>query len=112
MKKFIVFLICGVLVLAGCVTTKFPDGRTETEFQTDQMIAVYQATLPMAQMAFDMWLQYQETQEGRDEIKFQREKEQREAMIQNIKDALEALQTMRNAQAPESEQGTPEKETP
>ncbi len=98
MKKFFVVLFCCVLIVAGCITTKFPDGRTETEFKVDQMIAVYQATLPMAQMAFDMWLQYEEAKTDRDEVKFQREKESREEMIQNIKDALATLQAMRQTE--------------
>lgn len=95
MKKILLVLFCCVLIVAGCVTTKFPDGRTETEFKVDQMIAVYQATLPMAQMAFDMWLQYEEAKTEKDEVKFEREKAQREAMIENIKEALAGLQAMR-----------------
>jgi len=106
MKKYFLVAMCCVAIVAGCVTTKFPDGRTETEFQVDQMIAVYQATLPMAQMAFDMWLQYEDTKTDRDEIKFQREKEEREAMIENIKEALATLQAMR--ENPPKEKNTTE----
>jgi hypothetical protein len=85
------------MVMTGCVTIKDASGNTTTELDLDKTIAMYQLVLQTTQAAFDMWMQYQEVKTDLDTVEYARDKEEREATIQQIKDAIAMLQAQKSA---------------
>ena len=86
-----IMMLAIVVGFTACVTTTHPDGRIEQRPDLEALILANQIAVQNAEVALDLWLIYNESKGITDQARFERQREEREARIEQMREILEAL---------------------
>lgn len=92
-------LVAAAVLGTGCATTRAVDGTTVT---TVDVVAL-QSLVSVAETGFQLWLTYQQSQQGLDQAAFERE---RQARLERLEQLRALLQTALAALPRETTQST------
>ena len=101
MIKTLIILLTISCVIVGCITTKTAD-TTTTKIDLDTTIALTQLSINAAQQGFQMWMEYQEKQEIKDQQQYEKELARRQENIALLQSTLDKLIAMKAVQVTEA----------